>query len=103
MYPAAASEDGVSADQAGVALWAAAMTARKLGAGVTVIVRRVPGRVTFARHAGSANGIAVQVELRPSSLIIRFAGDALAAPTTESIPLPEGRPSFKRGAEAHVS
>lgn len=103
MFLSAESEAGVSADEAGAALWAAAITARKLGAGVTAIVRRVPGRVSLARHAGRANGVAVQVELGSSSLVIRFAGDGLTARTTQGLPTRVESPPFKRGLEAHVS
>lgn len=73
-------------------LWAAAGTARRLGAGVSVILPRAAGVVMMARQAADANAVGVSAQLRSHSITLRFSA-ALAA--TAAAP----RPSTLRGAE----
>lgn len=59
-------------------LWAAAGTARRLGAGVSVILPRAAGVVMMARQAAEGNAVGMTAELRSHSITLRFSANALA-------------------------
>ncbi len=65
-------------------LWVAANLARDYGLGVSITIPRAPGVVQAARTVAEAVGVALQVEIGPSAVYLRFAPGA-ESPGTPTI------------------